>query len=258
MGPATARPVRTRRGPPAGEAALAARVVQAFGGRFSCELGIDVDRGPAQVERWFVAATLFGTRIAASVAERAFAELERAGVHRIADAGDLTWEALVAALDAGGYARYDFRTATRLQTLAGEVRALGPGGLRALARTTDPVAVRDALAGLSGWGPVTTSLFLRELRGVWPAARPPLDERAATAAVHLGLLGEEVRDPLRSIDTLAAAAACDPRDLEAALVRLGLAHRRVTDCPGGRHCVVLERRSTWGGGAGGGAPPRRS
>ena len=42
-----------------------------LGGRYSAGLGIDVDVGEAEVERWFVAATLFGTRIPAQVAERA-------------------------------------------------------------------------------------------------------------------------------------------------------------------------------------------
>jgi hypothetical protein len=36
--------------------------VGVLGGRFSAELGIDVDAGDAEVERWFLAATLFGTQ----------------------------------------------------------------------------------------------------------------------------------------------------------------------------------------------------
>jgi hypothetical protein len=45
----------------------------------------------------------------------------------------------------------------------------------------------QALDVLPGWGPVTIQLFLRELRGAWPGAQPPLDRRAAAAARHLGL-----------------------------------------------------------------------
>ena len=45
-----------------GPARLACSVVGVLGGRFSAELGIDVDAGDAEVERWFLAATLFGTQ----------------------------------------------------------------------------------------------------------------------------------------------------------------------------------------------------
>ena len=58
---------------------LARRVVAVLGGRYSAGLGIDVDAGEAQVERWFVAATLFGARIPARVAERTFGVLAARG-----------------------------------------------------------------------------------------------------------------------------------------------------------------------------------
>lgn len=102
---------------PAGRARLA-RAVVALGGRYSSQLGIDVDAGDAEVERWFLAATLFGTRISAGVAERTFEVLDGAGLHRVAQARHIPWDDLVALLDRGGYTRYDFRTATRLQDLA--------------------------------------------------------------------------------------------------------------------------------------------
>ena len=70
----------------AAHAGLARRVVRTLGGRYSAELGIDVDAGDAEVERWFVAATLFGTRISARVAERTFSVLTGAGLVRLAQA----------------------------------------------------------------------------------------------------------------------------------------------------------------------------
>lgn len=92
---------------------VARAVVTTLGGRYSTELNIDVDAGDAEVEQWFLAATLFGTRISARVAARTFGVLREAGLRRIAQARRFSWEDLVTLLDKGGYARYDFRTATR-------------------------------------------------------------------------------------------------------------------------------------------------
>jgi len=221
-------------------ASLADALIRRLGGRYSLELGIDVDAGDAEVERWFVAATLFGSRISASVAGRAFHQLDRAGIHRIVDAGQHDWNELVALLDAGGYARYDYRTATRLQALAQVVGERHWGAVTEIGRrVTDPAALVGTLDDLPGWGPVTVELFLRELRGVWPGAHVPLDPRAAQAARHLGLLASRTADELGRVERIAKQAGCDERDLEAALVRLALAHRRLTGCLGGHRCVAL-------------------
>jgi hypothetical protein len=215
-------------------------VVRQFGGRYSSELHIDLDAGDAEVERWFVACTLFGTRISTQIAERSFEQLTRAGIRKIVDVGTRDWNDLVALLDAGGYARYDFRTATRLQSLARVVADRYGGAVAAIGRRfVDPGALVAALDDLPGWGPVTVGLFLRELRGVWPGAELPLDPRAADAARHVGLLTGHDDNALTRLSHIAAEAGYDERDLEAACVRLSLAHRRNTDCPGGRRCVVL-------------------
>jgi len=113
-------------------------------------------------------------------------------------------------------------------------------------RFTSPAALAAALEALPGWGPVTTGLFLRELRGVWPGAQPPLDSRAAQTARHLGLLPPQVGDELGRISRLAEEAHCDARDLESGLVRLALDHRRVTDCPGRLACVAMTRPGSGG------------
>jgi endonuclease III len=221
-------------------AALAETLVRCLGGRYSSELGIDVDAGDAEIERWFLASALFGTRIRASVAERTFRVLSHAGIHRITDAERRTWDELVALLDSGGYARYDFRTATRLQALARRVLERHSGDVAAIGRqVVDPKKLVATLEELPGFGPVTIALFLRELRGVWPGARMALDARAAEAARHLGLIGGRGHDDLAQIERLAQKSGCDVRDLEAALVRLALVHRRRLPCPGGTRCIVL-------------------
>jgi hypothetical protein len=220
---------------------LARRVVAVLGGRYSAELGIDVDAGEAQVERWFVAATLFGTRIPARVAERTFAVLAAAGLARIGQVRHVPSVDLITMLDAGGYGRYDVRTAIRLLELCEVISERYDGQVAVIGRRFgDYPGLRAALDALPGWGPVTVRLFLRELRGVWPGADPPPDERAVAAADHLGLLA--TRPDEACLAGLAEACGLDVRDLEAGLVRLDLAHRRaMADCPGGRACTALRR-----------------
>jgi hypothetical protein len=220
---------------------LARRVVVVLGGRYSAELGIDVDAGDAQVERWFVAATLFGARIRAPVAERTFGVLAAAGLTRIGQMRHVPSGDLIAMLDAGGYARYDFRTATLLLELSEIINERYDGQVAMIGRRfTAYPGLRAALEALPGWGPVTIGLFLRELRGVWPGADPPPDERALAAARHLGLLAG--RSDAACLAGLAAACGLDVRDLEAGLVRLDLAHGRAMDsCPGGQDCTALRR-----------------
>jgi hypothetical protein len=221
---------------------LARSVTGTLGGCFSTELGIDVDAGEDEVERWFLAATLFGTRIGAGVAERTFRVLEAAGLERIDQARHILWDDLVSWLDQGGYARYDFRMAARLQELS-EIIDVRYGGQVAVIsrRFVTYQELTAALGNLPGWGPVTIELFLRELRGVWPAAQPPLDRGAARAARHLGLTAPAGGGmTLADLASVAAVSGLDIRDLETALVRLDLAHRRRhRQCPGGASCSAL-------------------
>jgi hypothetical protein len=226
------------------EPQLARRLVEEIGGRYARELGIDVDRDDEEIERWALAATLFGNRIPGAIAERTFRVLTEAGVATLFAAGRRTWDELVELLDRGGYVRYDFRTATRLQALARVIEDEYGGRLASLGKAVrDPAELEKRLDTLPGWGPVTVRLFLRELRGLWPGAEPPLDKRALGAAEHLGLLEPRPGgDPLAYLRRLAAGAGLDVRDLEAALVRLALAHGRGRKtCPGGPACRILER-----------------
>lgn len=238
-----ARPSVFPRGrcPPA-ESGLARRVVEALGGRYSAELGIDVDAGDREVERWFLASTLFGARISASIAGRAFRVLTGAGLARIGQVRHLPSADLIGMLDAGGYARYDYRTASRLLALSELIGERYDGQVAMIGRTFPSYqGLCAALDALPGWGPVTIRLFLRELRGVWPGATPPLDERAASAGRHLDILGDGAGGPdLTVLFGLAGAAGLDPRDLESGLVRLDLAHARaMASCPGGQDCTAL-------------------
>jgi hypothetical protein len=223
-----------------------ADLVLALGGRYSIEMGIDVDRNDEEVERWFLAATLFGHRISARTVVRTYAALSQARILAIADVAGSSWEALVERLDEGGYVRYDFSTATRLQALATAVNDRLGGRIAGLGRQIGDAAELEAtLDALPGWGPTTVRVFLRELRGHWPAARPPVDRRALWAAGHLGLpVPSDAPDPraLAGLEAISAEAGLDVRDAETALIRLELAHaRRGRTCPGGTACLALRR-----------------
>ena len=209
----------------------ARHLVATLGGRFSLELDIYVDRRADEIERWALAATLFGNRILTSVVLRTYRVLEHAGVRTIADAGGRNRKELVALLDEGGYVRYDERTATRLLALAETIADRYDGRLATLGeQLVDAGEVERALDALPGWGPVTVRAFLRELRGVWPGADVMLDDRAAAAARHL-----QLPTGLEALNSLAAVARLDLRDLEVGLLRLGLCHD-LAQCPGGEEC----------------------
>jgi hypothetical protein len=119
-----------------------------------------------------------------------------AGQIRIGQARRIPANDLIGFLDQGGYARYDLRTGDRLQALS-EVIGERYGGQAAVIgqRFTTYPELRPALNVLPGWGAVTIQLFLCELRGVWPGAQPPLDQRAASGISHLGLLGPDPAEP---------------------------------------------------------------
>lgn len=121
------------------------------------------------------------------------------------------------------------------------------GSVTSLGRVSDPGAVEAALDALPGWGPTTVRIFLRELRDVWPGAQTGLDSRTLNAAHHLELpISMAGTESLEALRTVARRARVDPRDLEAALVRLGLAHRELRGCPGGQRCTMLLGQTTAG------------
>lgn len=216
------------------------RLVNRLGGRFSRELGIELDDDPdgSQVDRWFLAATLFRARIPWVVAELSYRALAGSGVRGLSDVVDRDNDELVDLLDEGGYARYDDLTEKRLRALGAMVRDRF-GSVVSLRRIADPGDLESVLCALPGWGPATAGVFLRELRGLWPGAGVPVDLRAVAAAHHLDLV--DLRDdPLEDLVELAPEVGADPRDLECALVRLDLGHgRRFESCPGGPDCEVL-------------------
>lgn len=218
--------------------ALATRLVDELGGRFSLEMGIYVDRNESEVDRWLLAATLFGTRISAATAVKTYRVMSDAGIATLSNVERSDYDTLVELLDRGGYTRYDFRTAARLQRLAKVVRERHSGRIATIGDLPSEEIART-LDTLPGWGPTTVDAFLREMRGVWPQMQPSISERAVEAAQHIGLVLPSM-DPLTRMRDLAEAARTDLRDVETMLVRLWISHhRQFALCPGGRRCPVV-------------------
>jgi hypothetical protein len=210
----------------------ARKIVATLGGRFSLELGIDVDCNPDEIDRWALAATLLGNQISTSIAMRTYRVLESAGIRTIREPGGTNREELASLLDEGGYGRFDEQGTSRLQNLADAVADRYDGRLSILGEEEmDSHELERALTDLPSWDADTARLFLRELRGVWPAADVALDHRAVAAAGHLRLPMES-----EALASLAAAAHLDFRDLEVGLLRLSSCHT-FAGCPGGEECV---------------------
>ncbi len=108
-------------------------LMETMGGRFSTELGIDVSSGRRlELSKWLLAAKLFGARIPSTIAARTYREFEQQGIlqpEQILAAG---WDRLVEILDAGGYVRYDFSTATKLLSIMKDLQDRYGGDLNRL------------------------------------------------------------------------------------------------------------------------------
>jgi endonuclease III len=204
---------------------LVKSLLQTMGGTFSRELGIQVSSGSQlELSKWFLAAKLFGARISSTIAARTYREFERRGVILPRQILDTGWDGLVELLDAGGYVRYDFSTATKLLSIMKDLQEQYDGDLNNLhEQARDEKNLEDRLKRLGkGIGDVTVNIFLRELRTAWAKARPALSAPALLAARHLGFVAK--RDPLVALERIWAGhpiSGSDFCDFEAALVRLG-------------------------------------
>lgn len=225
---------------------LISQVLACLPGRFATELGIDVQAGPEERQKWFLAAVLYGARISGKLAARAYQVFAVRGIYTPEAILEQGWDNLVALLDAGGYARYDFKTATKLLKIMASIKEQYQGSLERLhAVAADCPDLELRLINLApGIGPATANIFLRELRGVWAKANPRLSPLAQLAGEHLRLLppGLSPGEALASLEAKWQQQPVPPHDfadLEAALVRLGRDYCRKAPgppCPLGAHC----------------------
>ncbi|TKS58454.1 MAG: hypothetical protein EWM72_02993 [Nitrospira sp.] len=219
-------------------------------GRFSRELGLNLDsRSHDDLFLWFLAAILYGARISGPIVTKTHAEFMRRGLTSPEAIVETGWNGLVDALDAGGYTRYDFKTATKLLEVMKHLIGQYGGDLESLHEAaSDATDVEVRLKALGkGIGDVTMQIFLRELRGIWPKAQPTLSPLSIMAARDLALCsidgvrgGRATVDRLRVLWKRAAMGRKSFSDFESALVRLGRDYcrrGRKQDCPMREFCA---------------------
>ncbi len=210
-------------------------LVSEFGGRYATQLGIQLsDLDSAEIYKWLLAAILYGAPISEKIATHTWQILERNALLTPESIVRKGWDGLVALLDQGGYARYDHKTATKMLAVSQTLLDRYAGNLNhlhAAASDSDDLAQRIMSLG-KGIGPVTVQIFLRELRGRWNKATPPLAQLAFQAAQVLGFLPENCHgdhqlalSSLQDLWSKSGESMSNFPDFEAALVRYGLCLR---------------------------------
>ncbi len=172
-------------------------LVKSMGEPYSRMLGIDLRRGDAEYVKWLLASILYAKPIREESATRTFREFEAARLVDAASIVEAGWDRLVKVLDKGGYTRYDFSTATKLlEVFGGLLNEYGGSLQRLYEASTDSEDLERRLIGLGkGVGPITVSIFLRDMRSVWPKARPKPTPRVRRAMKALRI--EDLEDYAR-------------------------------------------------------------
>lgn len=163
---------------------------------YSEELGIELRRRTDRESfKWFLASLLFGGRISQDIAKRTYRSFARERLltpRTILAAGRDTLVDPV--MRNGGYVRYDESKSTQILRDCETLLDRYGGSLSRLHReATDSRDLEARLESFYGVGPVTTNIFLRELRPVWskadPESLPTVREEARRAGIALDAFG---------------------------------------------------------------------
>ena len=205
------------------------KLVSTLGRKFSASLGVDLSQGKSEeIFKWFLASILFGARISESIAVNTYREFEKENALAPDDILKKKWEGLVGILDAGGYVRYDFKTATKFLGIMNDLKKRYDGDLNRLhriARNSRDLETKIKNLG-KGIGDVTTNIFLRELREIWEKADPLPGPLVIEGARYLSIIPEKLKSREKILERLKTVwqknklRAKDFVDFEAALLRL--------------------------------------
>ena len=165
------------------------RLAEECGEPYSKMLSIDLTEGDPAYVKWFLASVLYSKPIREESATKTYRLFEENGLTTADSIVRAGWDRLVAILDKGGYTRYDYSTADRLLEIFGNLQKDYGGSLSRLYRESgDEKDLERRLAGLGkGIGPVTISVFLRDMRHVWPRADPEPTSKIKAVMSSLGI-----------------------------------------------------------------------
>lgn len=201
-------------------------ILEQHGELFSHELGIDVKKEPF---KWFLASILFGARISTTIAKKTYKAYDEEGLTSPQKIAATNQKTLINLHGRGGYVRYDGITADYIMGISRKLLENYDGDIEKLDKISQNSRdLERRLEEFRGVGPVTTKIFLRELRGLWINADPEPTSVEILAARKLGV-GESHENALEKLKEFwhkNRVEGYDFRNFEAALVRLGLKLRR--------------------------------
>ena len=181
---------------------------------YSQQLGIDLGREEHRF-RWLLASILFSKRISSKIAQTTYREFEKEDLvtpEAIINAG---YDKVVQVLDAGGYVRYDFSTASNLLSMAERLKKIYGSLDKLYDQAEDSIDLEKRLIEFRGVGPTTINIFLRELKSIWKKANPQISPWARQVMTRLNLEEEALDEPC----------------LESRLVRINLEFCKKKRCP---------------------------
>ncbi|MGQ9641415.1 MAG: hypothetical protein ACUVUF_04725 [Candidatus Bathycorpusculaceae bacterium] len=222
-------------------------LIENFGQRYPEILGIDLSKGRnEEVFKWFLASVLFGAPITETSVIKTYNCFRKYGVLDPKQIIETGWDGLVKILDEGSYTRYDFKTADKLLEVMQNLMKNYDGSLRRIhEEASNPRDLERKLKNLGkGIGDVTTSIFLRELRGIWRKADPAPTNLVVLAAKNLRIIKETSEDSLTQLKRFWSENKILEKsfaNFETALLRLGkdfCRKRRCAACPFKVECLV--------------------
>ena len=161
-----------------------------YGKLYSQELGIKLNKKDKnEIFKWFLASILFGARISETIAKNTYRTFKRYNLltpKKILKAGrDFLINPI---MREGGYVRYDGKTSDKILKICHCIIEKLNNNLNNLEKEAkDPKDLEKRIQDFYGVGPVTTQIFLRELREIWRKADPDIGKYVKEGAKKFGL-----------------------------------------------------------------------